>query len=176
MKDAVHIRDCIQRVSSSLGSSPPATRPDAGARAVWRGGLVTELVTDKPQSLRTDMPVAVGGEDDAPSPGWYFRAAAASCLVSTIAMHAASRGIVLRRLEVEARSESDARGMLGCTDGVPPGPQRMWLDVAIEADGASEADLEELVAYADVHAPMSGALRRPLEVSTRLRSVEPVPH
>jgi hypothetical protein len=32
------------------------------------------------------------------------------------------------------------------------------------------------VAYADAHAPMSGAIRRPLEVSTRLRSGDTAAH
>ncbi|HEY0823411.1 MAG TPA: OsmC family protein [Ramlibacter sp.] len=169
MNDVVHIRDRLQQVTESLGRRAPEAKPDQPARAVWKGGLLAELVTDKPQALLTDMPLAVGGQDRAPSPGWYFRAGAAACLVSTIAMHAAVRGLALRRLEVEAHSESDARGMLGCGEGVPPGPQRMWLDVLIEADGADRQALEDLVAYADAHAPMSGALRRPLDVRARIR-------
>lgn len=172
MKDSVQIRESVQRVVDALGRQAPAAKADPPVRAVWKGGLLVQLVSDKPQALLTDMPAALGGEDQAPPPGWYFRAGAASCLASTIAMHAAVRGVALRRLEVEARSESDARGLLGCADGVPPGPQRMWLDVVIEADGADPQALQELVAYADAHAPMSGALRRPLDVSCRIRTTE----
>ena len=170
MKDAAQIRATIQRVADSLGQRPPEAKPDGPARAVWQGGLAVQLITDKPQALVTDMPVALGGDDQAPAPGWYLRAAAASCLVTTIAMHAAVRGIALRRLEVEARSESDPRGLLGCVDGVPPGPQQVWMDVVIEADGVHPQALQDLVAYADAHAPMSGALRRPLQVSSRIRT------
>jgi uncharacterized OsmC-like protein len=175
MKDAAQIRASVQRVADSLGQRPPEAKPDAPARAVWQGGLSVQLVTDKPQALLTDMPVALGGEDQAPPPRWYLRAAAASCLVSTIALHAAMRGIALRRLEVEARSETDARGLLGCAEGVPPGPQQMWLDVDIEADGADAQALRDLVAYADAHAPMSGALRRPLQVTSAIRTQGSVP-
>jgi uncharacterized OsmC-like protein len=169
MKDAAQIRASVQRVADSLGQRPPEAKPDAPTRAVWQGGLSVQLVTDKPQALLTDMPAALGGEDQAPAPGWYLRAAAASCLVSTIALHAAVRGIALRKLEVEARSETDARGLLGCAEGVPAGPQQMWLDVVIEADGADAQALQELVTYADAHAPMSGALRRPLQVTSTIR-------
>lgn len=169
MSDVDRIRACVQHVSESLRARPPASKPDVPARAVWQGGLAVQLECDKPQALRTDMPQALGGGDAAPSPGWFFRAGAASCLASTIAMHAAARGITLRRLEVEAHSESDPRGMLGCVEGVPPGPQSMRLDVVIEADDADAAALQELVAYADAHAPMSGALRRPLQVTTGIR-------
>ena len=169
MKDAAQIRASVQRVSDALGQRPPEAKPDVPARAVWQGGLAVQLVTDKPQTLLTDMPTALGGEDLAPAPGWYLRAAAASCLVTTIAMHAAVRGIALRRLEVEARSDSDPRGLLGCADGVPPGPQQLSMEVVIEADGADAQVLQDLVAYADAHAPMSGALRRPLQVSSTIR-------
>jgi uncharacterized OsmC-like protein len=173
MKDALQIRDCVQRVTDSLGRRAPEARPDTPARAVWQGGLAVQLVSDKSAVLKTDMPAALGGDDAAPSPGWYFRAGAASCLATTIALNAAVRGIALRRLEVEAHSESDTRGMLGCAEGVPAGPLRMWMDVLIEADGADPQALQDLVAYADAHAPMSGALRRPLQVESRIHKVEP---
>ena len=176
MKDAVHIRECVQRVSEALAARPAEAKADPPTRAVWQGGLAVRLVTDKPQAMVTDMPTALGGEDQAPSPGWYFRAGAASCLATTIAMHAAARGIALRRLEVEAQTESDVRGLLGCGQQVPPGPQRVRMDVLIEAEGADPQALQDLVAYADAHAPMSGALRRPLELSTRIRSGEPAAH
>jgi uncharacterized OsmC-like protein len=175
MKDAAEIRSSVQRVAASLVQRPPEAKPDVPARAVWQGGLTVQLVADQPQALLTDMPVPLGGEDRAPSPGWYLRAAAASCLVTTIALHAAVRGIALRRLEVEARSESDPRGLLGCADGVPPGPQQVWMEVVIEADGADAQALQDLVAYADAHAPMSGALRRPLQVSSTIRTKDTQP-
>jgi uncharacterized OsmC-like protein len=175
MKDATQIRASVERVAASLAQRPPEAKPDLPARAVWQGGLAVQLVTDKPQALLTDMPVALGGEDEAPAPGWYLRAAAASCLVTTIAMHAAVRGITLRRLEVEARSESDPRGLLGCAEGVPPGPQQLSMEVVIEADGADPQALQDLVAYADAHAPMSGALRRPLQVSSTIRMQDAQP-
>lgn len=173
MKDPGHIRECVQRAREALRQRPPATKPDEPVRAVWQGGLVAQLVTDKPPAWLTDMPEAVGGEARAPSPGWYLRAGAASCLVTTIAMGAAERGIALRRLEVEARSESDTRGMLGAAEGVPAGPQRMALEVTIEADGADDRALQDLVDYADAHAPMSGALRRALDFKATIRTTEP---
>ena len=152
MKDAAEIRSSVQRVAASLVQRPPEAKPDVPARAVWQGGLTVQLVADQPQALLTDMPVPLGGEDRAPSPGWY-----------------------LRRLEVEARSESDPRGLLGCADGVPPGPQQVRMEVVIEADGADAQALQDLVAYADAHAPMSGALRRPLQVSSTIRTKDTQP-
>ena len=59
------------------------------------------------------MPVGVGGEASAPTPGWYVRTGVASCTATVIALRAAELGLQLDRVEVEVRSRSDKRGMLG---------------------------------------------------------------
>ena len=64
-------------------------------------------------STATDMPRSVGGANGAPSPGWLFRAALASCEGTLIAMRAAQAGIDLSLLEEVVDSESDDRGILG---------------------------------------------------------------
>jgi uncharacterized OsmC-like protein len=103
-----------------------------------------------------------------PSPGWFFRAGVASCMATRIAMEAALRGVTLTRLEVEANSESDSRGMLGAPD-VGAGPLRFWLQVTLTAQGASDADLRALVAAANAHSPMSSCLREPPAIHLELR-------
>ena len=82
--------------------------------------------------------------------------------------HAAMRGVKLKRVEVQANSESDARGMLGSAPGVPPGPLRFWLTVTLDAHDVPQDALRELVASAHAHAPMSGALMRPVDVAVDL--------
>jgi uncharacterized OsmC-like protein len=116
------------------------------------------------------MPAALGGEGVAPSPGWYFRAAVASCLVTSIAMQAALRGIALKWIEVEARSESDARGMLGIAPEVPPGPLRFRLTVTLEAHDTPSDVVRDLVETARALAPLSGALQAPVEVVVEVRT------
>ncbi|MBA2672510.1 OsmC family protein [Ramlibacter sp.] len=140
--------------------------------AIWEGGLATHLRQPGAPRPRTDMPGALGGGASAPSPGWYFRAGMASCMATSIALEAALHGIELTRLEVEAHSESDARGMLGSAD-VPSAPLRFWLKVSVESPHASEAALRALVAAADAHSPMVEAVRRPVavEIDLQLRAV-----
>lgn len=146
-----------------------ALQEDSPVVAVWDGGLSTRLMHPGMTSLRTDMPAALGGAGLAPSPGWYFRAGVASCMVTSIAIQAAISGIALTRLEVDARSESDARGMLGIAPEVPAGPLRVWLTVILEAEDTPQAVLRDLVEVANAHAPMSDALRRPLGVAIDLQ-------
>jgi uncharacterized OsmC-like protein len=118
--------------------------------------------------VATDMPEGLGGTGDRVTPGWLFRAGMASCLASTIAMHAADQGIELSTLEVRALSRSDTRGLLGMVapGGAPvhAGPDELHLWVTIGAHGHTPEQLRALVATSQGCAPVSNALQdaRPL--------------
>jgi uncharacterized OsmC-like protein len=169
MATQLHIRESLLRARDAFRRKSAAARgQDSAALAVWQGGLATCVVHPLVTQLRTDMPAALGGDAAAPPPGWYFRAGLASCMATSIAMEAALRGIALSRLEVQAHSESDARGMLGSAD-VPPGPLRFWLDIVLESPEAADDALRALVDAADARSPMTNALRRSLEVGCALR-------
>lgn len=156
---------CLLRARNAFEQRPSvAVHEDAPAVAVWDGVLGSRLEHAAVPALRTDMPAALGGQGAAPAPGWYFRAGVASCLVTSIAMQAAMRGIALTHLAVQARSVSDARGLFGCA-GVPPGPLRFSLAVTVQAEDTPPEILRELVEAAQALAPLSDALRRPVDPS-----------
>lgn len=166
-----HIGACLQRVSDVLERRPSAAvQEDSPAVAVWDGALGTRLAPATGMALGSDMPVALGGKGTAPTPGWYVRAGVASCLVTSIAIQAAMRGIALRHVEVQARSRSDARGLLGIAAGVPPGPLSVSLTVTVQAPDVPQEALRALVEAAQAHAPMSDALRRPINVELDLQA------
>lgn len=167
------IQQALLRARDAFAHRPSsALKEDAAALAVWSDGLATTLVHPAVPGLRTDMPQALGGEGEAPTPGWFFRAGIAACLATSIAMQAAQRGIALTRLAVEAHSESDARGMLGDPQ-VTAGPLRYWIDVVIESPGAPDDVLHELVRTADAHSPMPSAVRRAMDVAIEVRLGSP---
>ena len=172
MDTQTHIRASLLRARDAFERRPSAAlQEDRAATAEWQGGLATRLLHPSAPAFGTDLPGALGGGDAHPSPGWYFRAGLASCMASSIAMGAALQGIRLARLEVEAHSESDARGMLG-TEGVPAEPLRFWLKVAIASDHASEAALRALVESAAARSPMTQALKTPASLEIE---VDPQP-
>ena len=140
---------------------------DSSARAVLTEGLRTEIVGPNGQHIVSDMPPGVGGHSSAPSPGWYFRAAVASCTATIIAIRAAAVGIAPSRIEVEVVSQSDDRGMLGVDDSVPAGPIKFRMDIVIAASGADPAVLRDLAEWGVTHSPMADAFRRavPMEVA-----------
>lgn len=156
------VATAVQRVQTLLQRRPEIGRTeDAPARARWLGE--TRVVARHPNGteLATDMPAELGGCGEGVTPGWLFRAGLASCTATTIAITAAARGIELDTLEVEARSRSDTRGLLGMADAqgrvVPAGPDDVQLHVRIAARGISAERLRELVEDGCEHAPVSRA-------------------
>jgi uncharacterized OsmC-like protein len=105
------------------------------------------------------MPPAMGGGAGAPNPGWYMRAAMASCCGTMIAMRAAQLGIALRALDVSVESESDNRGMLGLDDAISAGLSNLRTKVRIAAENATEQQLDELVRWAERHSPVGCTVR-----------------
>jgi len=139
---------------------------DSAATAVLGDGLRVTVTGPGGASLTTDVPKSVGGRGDSPSPGWFLRAAQASCLATLIGMESARSGVTLRRVEVVVDSESDDYGILGMDDSVPAGPITSHATVRIEADGST--DMRALVAVADQHCPVTDAVRRAVPWTTEL--------
>ena len=163
------IATSIERVSAALTRKPhTGLHDDTPAIVQWAGGLRTIARSEIGTEVATDMPVVIGGDDTAPTPGWLLRTALASCAVTRIAMEAAARGIALATLEVHATSRSDMRGLIGVAapDGraVPAGPLAMDLHVRIGAPGVEANTLRELVAAASGCSPVTCAIEQPLAV------------
>lgn len=137
-----------------------AVSTDKAATATLEQGLRCQAVGPHGAVLASDMPKGIGGDGSAPTPGWYLRAALATCDATVIAMRAAQLGVVLSTLEVTVDSVSDDRGILGLGDGIPPGPQNMRIRVRIAADGESPEALRRIVEWAESHSPVGDAVRR----------------
>lgn len=165
--DTDRIREAIESAIDYLSAHPEeALYTDSPATATIQGGLRTTVRGPGDEALTTDMPTSVGGGASAPSPGWFLRAAEASCTATLIAMRAAQLGMALENVEVVVDSRSDDRGILGIDDAVPAGPIGTRVAVTIEAPGVSTAQLEALASWAIDHCPATDAVRRavPLEL------------
>ena len=159
------IRKAVRAASAYLTEHPDEAKyRDSHARARLGEGLTVDVDGPGGEQLRTDMPTGIGGLAKAPSPGWYFRAATASCVASLIGIRAAVLGIELGPVEVVVDSESDDRGILGLDQSVVAGALKVV--VSIQAKRADRAALEALVAWAVEHCPVTDAIGRsvPIEV------------
>ena len=158
MTDDEQIATLIKSLREHLRQKPEkAVTDDHAAVAILDAGLRCHMSSGE-TAVVTDMPAGLGGRGTEPTPGWYLRAAVASCFATSIAMRGAELDIEIDRLEVRASSRSDSRGLLGLGDH-PVGMLGVDVVVDIEASGVSDATLAELIAYADRHSPVSTTVR-----------------
>lgn len=159
-----HVGTAVHRVKAALerrpevglhDDAPAVSHWEAGTRVVTRHSAGKEIVTDTPKEL--------GGAGDQVAPGWLFRAGMASCAATSIALAAASEGVELTALEVDVRSRSDTRGLLGMSEphgeSVYAGPFDVELRVTVAANALPPADLKALVEKCLGHSPVPSALK-----------------
>jgi len=160
------LSDAIRGATEYLAAHPEeASYTDSEAVASLQDGLRVVVRDPAGRTVETDMSKGIGGSDTAPSPGWLFRAALASCDVTLIAMRAAVLGIELERVEVSIDSESNDYGILGIDESVPAGPLSVRTRVSVGAKDANDEEIRDLVNWATAHCPVCDAVKRSVPVS-----------
>jgi len=160
----------LQRAEAVFKRRPKTgMHEDAPAMAQWRGGTRVVARHANGAEIQTDLARELGGSGDQVSPGWLMRAGLAACAATSIAMAAAIQGIELTRLEVQARSRSDARGVLGMIDeggqAVNPRPRDLQLHVRIGATGVANSRLRALVELGCQRSPVPDALQHAVPIA-----------
>jgi uncharacterized OsmC-like protein len=166
------IAAAIAKLTKVLEEQPEKARTkNAPATAVIQEGLRFLVTGPREEKILTDMPPAMGGAGSGPNPAWLLRAGLASCNATVIAMRAAQLGMSLKTLEVTVESDSDNRGILGTDDRVYAGLLSLRTKVRIGADGATPAQLREIVAWGEAHSPVGCTLRRAPDPATDVEIV-----
>ena len=161
----------IANARSYLTANPAEARyRDAPATATIEDRLRVRVTGTDGSSLVTDMVTGVGGGGSAPSPGWMFRAAYASCAATLIAMRAAEEGWVLSALDVTVDSESDDRGILGLSPEIPAGPLSVRVSVRASAPGVDAGVFRAAIEAAVARCPVHDAVVRPVPVEIEIRA------
>jgi uncharacterized OsmC-like protein len=172
-----NIAQAMQRVREVLTRRPQAgVHADEPAVARWDAGMRVVARHANGTQITTDMPVELGGTENQVSPGWLLRAALASCLATRIAMAAAAAGISLSRLEVLARSTSDARGLLGMQgaagEPITPAPHEVQLEVKVAAPDVARERLQAMIEHSFRCSPVLAAVERAVPVGLHI-DIEP---
>jgi uncharacterized OsmC-like protein len=157
----------VARASAYLTEHPAEARyRDSAAQARLGPGLRVDVSGPGGEQLATDMPRGIGGAASVPSPGWFFRAAAASCVASLIGIRAATLGVELApgAVEVIVDSESDDRGILGLDGGIAAGALSMKVVVRIEGTSLGTDARIALARWALDHCPVTDTARRPVPI------------
>jgi uncharacterized OsmC-like protein len=85
-----------------------------------------------------DHPAVLVGADEGPTPVEFLLHALATCLTAGIANIAAARGVTLTSLESRVEGDIDLRGILGLSDEVRNGYERIRISFMIDGDAPPE--------------------------------------
>jgi uncharacterized OsmC-like protein len=109
-----------------------------------------------------EPPVLLGNNEGA-NPVEFLLHALAGCVTTTTVLHATARGIEIESLSTRLVGEIDLQGLLGLAD-VPAGYQGIHIEMEIEAKNASDAELNDLLQFAQAHSPVCNTICRPVPV------------
>ena len=165
------IARAIANARSYLTANPAEARyRDDPATATIEDGLRVRVTGTDGSALVTDMVTGIGGGGSAPSPGWMFRAAYASCAATLIAMHAAEEGWWISTLQVTVDSESDDRGILGISPDVPAGPLSLRVAAHASVPGVDADVVRAAIQAAIARCPVHDAVARPVPIEIEVRA------
>jgi uncharacterized OsmC-like protein len=109
-----------------------------------------------------EPPVLLGHNEGA-NPVEFLLHALAGCVTTTTVLHAAARGIEIESLSTRLVGDIDLQGLLALDD-VPSGYQGIRIEMDIKAKNASDADLDDLLRFAQAHSPVCNTVCRPVPV------------
>ena len=113
-----------------------------------------------------DHPAVLVGADHAPTPVEFLLHAIAGCLTAGIASIAAARGITLSEVSSTVEGDIDLLGVLGLSDSVRNGYQRIRISFDVKGDAPAEK-LRQLVEQSRARSAVYDVLTSgvPVEVS-----------
>jgi uncharacterized OsmC-like protein len=160
------LRELQRPLKERYRSDPSSSRITLTAR----GGAAAEGV---PTSCSVDLGRAlyeaqahpgVGGPGTGACSGDLLLGALAACAQLTCQMVATAMGLDVQSIEVVVDGDLDLRGTLGIDRDVSAGFEAIRLRFEIDAPGASEEDLDGLMARTERYCTVLQTLRRPPEI------------
>ena len=117
-----------------------------------------------------DHPAVLVGQDRGPTPIEFLLVGLAACITAGIGNIAAARGVTLTSVESQVEGEIDLQGILGISDKVRNGYERIRVTFTIAGD-APPAKLREIVEQSRARSAVFDVLTNgvPVEVSINTR-------
>ena len=161
----------------ALKNDPTLARFQFRARNRWiNGGENRSTIKDfygagaedtsrsEPFTFTNGEPPVLLGANEGANPVEFLLHALAGCVTTTTVLHAAARGIKLRKLSTTLIGDLDVQGLLALDDKVSPGYESIRIEMDIEAD-CSDEELDALIAFARDHSPVCTTVCRPVPVT-----------
>lgn len=109
-----------------------------------------------------EPPVLLGNNEGA-NPVEFLLHALAGCVTTTTVLHAAARGITIRKLATKLTGSINLEGLLNLNDQATVGYEEIRIVMDIEAD-CSDEELDDLLNFARDHSPVCNTVCRPVPV------------
>ena len=130
-------------------------------------GGTQEDDTREAMVFEMDEPPILCGKNLGANPVEYLLAALSGCLTTSLVVHAAAKGIVVKKITSRYEGEIDLRGFLGLSDEVPVGYKHIEVSFTIEADITTEQKVERVM-MAQKYSPVFNTNTKSAPVSVYL--------
>ncbi len=117
---------------------PGCRAPTAGPRIESFHGAGSEQKHARVFVIDADHPAVLVGSDQGPTPVEFLLHGLAACLTAGIGNIASVRGITLHQVESSIEGDIDLRGILGLSDDVRNGFERIRIAFTIKGDAPEE--------------------------------------
>ena len=152
---------------SAKGKADPSAVRTVKCRTVAEGNRFRHLnyVRDLPAHI-VDEPPQLLGDDTAPNPTEALLAALGTCVAVGLQANAVARGWTVNGIAVELEGDINITSVWGTGDlsPKPVGLQGVRLKVALDVDGATDAELNDLVAHAAQWSPVLNTVKNPVPI------------
>ncbi len=171
------------RTLDALRADPTLARFEFRARNRWIGGgenrsTIKEFygagVEDTSRAgaftFTNGEPPVLLGHNEGANPVEFLLHALAGCVTTTTVLHAAARGIEIESLSTRLVGDIDLQGLLALAD-VPAGYRGIRIEMDIKAKNATDAELDDLIGFAQAHSPVCNTVCRPVPVTVERKSL-----
>lgn len=126
-------------------------------------GTSQEWQHKQPFVMHADEPPVLLGEDNGANPVEFVLAGLSGCMTTTLAYHAAGRGLKIEDISSEFEGDIDLQGLLGTNPTVRSGYKEIRVKFKVKGD-ADEATIQELVRKSPVFDTLANPVRIKIEV------------
>jgi uncharacterized OsmC-like protein len=150
------------------GRADPSVVKTVKVRTVAQGNRFRHLnyVRDLPPHI-VDEPPALLGDDTAPNPTEALLAALGTCVAVGLQANAVARGWHVHAIAVELEGDINITSVWGTGDTAPDKPVGLTdvrLKVHLDVHGATQDEIDELIAHAAKWSPVLNTIRNPVAI------------
>jgi len=126
-------------------------------------GTCLEMEHKQPFVMHADEPPVLLGQDNGANPVEYVLAGLSGCMTTTLAYHAAGRGLNIESIESQYEGDIDLQGLLDIDPHVRSGYREIRVKFKVKGD-VDEQTVQELVRKSPVYDTLANPVKIKIEV------------